>query len=826
MFGVRCLIVDVRVFTSTIKHLTLYLLFTAFLVGTLATWVSGAETSQGEFLFAKAAQLYRQARWQEAATAFAATSKDAASNEQYVAAHFYRGECLIQLEDFSKAREHYRVVLKQTGPYAQRALFRAGESAWLANDANSAQPLLQEFVRKYPHDALAAYALTYLGEIALLNGNPEQSIIAYRTVIESFAHTPQVNQARLGLAKSLLAIGKTDEVPLALGRLVNEKDSQNAAKAFMLIGRAHYEAGEYDKALQAFRRISQSFPDHRLVSQAKLAAGWSLWKLGIFAKVAAEVGPLIDEPRWSVDSHYLVGMAEYGQDNWPGAVEQLTQALEGSENHPGRDAILFYLGENCLRDGNTEAAAQWFETLSKQHSRSRWADDALWGVARVARKEHEVDKFQAAVDQLRSRFPDSQYLDRLKQLQTGEEEYLALPYENKLLDEAAGLQRDGRFDAALAAYHELLDQNQIGRTHAEALRRAAQLHNQLAQYPEAGRLYQQFLAEYPDSVHAAEAISSQAWIAVETGNLDAAATKFQSLYKKFPQSAQALEAAYWLATAAADKGEGDKAVSYVDWLFVGLSKKTESRSKTLWEQTLLLKCQLAATNKHWQEIKDLLVQEGENFDEGPRKVRARFWLAEAEFRIGRPSEALALFDRLAELTKESKETWIAMVPLRRAQLRSHRQQWTQVLKTLEHFDREFSDFPLQYEVDYLRGRAQAGLGEMTLARQNYQRVLGSEAAQGTTTATMAQWMIGETFFHQNDYTRARLAYRKVIDQHTQPEWQARAALQAGKCWELEQNWEKARAVYATALQQWQGSESADQLEARLKWADSQSTQRR
>ncbi|NOY30298.1 MAG: tetratricopeptide repeat protein [Planctomycetes bacterium] len=96
-------------------------------------------------------------------------------------------------------------------------------------------------------------------------------------------------------------------------------------------------------------------------------------------------------------------------------------------------------------------------------------------------------------------------------------------------------------------------------------------------------------------------------------------------------------------------------------------------------------------------------------------------------------------------------------------------------------------FPLQYEVDYLRGRAHAGLGEMPLARRDYQRVLSREAAKKTTTATMAQWMIGETFFQQNDYPRARLAYRKVIDKHTHPEWQAKAALQAEKCMELEQN---------------------------------------
>ena len=117
----------------------------------------------------------------------------------------------------------------------------------------------------------------------------------------------------------------------------------------------------------------------------------------------------------------------------------------------------------------------------------------------------------------------------------------------------------------------------------------------------------------------------------------------------------------------------------------------------------------------------------------------------------------------------------------------------------------------------------AGRAQMSDARDSYNKVLANPKATNTETAAMAQWMIGETFFHQYDYPRAREVYLKVIDQHKQPEWQARAALQAGKCWELEGDWEKAKALYTTALKQWTGSESEKKLQTRLKWADSQIT---
>ena len=97
--------------------------------------------------------------------------------------------------------------------------------------------------------------------------------------------------------------------------------------------------------------------------------------------------------------------------------------------------------------------------------------------------------------------------------------------------------------------------------------------------------------------------------------------------------------------------------------------------------------------------------------------------------------------------------------------------------------RTIPNFEQQYEVDYLLGRCLANQADFEAARQAYNKVIRSAAGAKTETAAMAQWMIGETYFHQKNYEAALREYLRLEILYAYPEWQAAALLQAGKCHE-------------------------------------------
>ncbi len=776
--------------------------------------------------FQQAQDLYKKAAWQPALELFAGSIAKSTGSDEIAAAHFFAGECAMQLSDYLQAQEHYDQVLAIAGDQALKAnaQFRSSEARYLAGDVVGAARGFREFADGYPRHKFAPSAYNYLGQIAAEADLHDQAVTSYNFVIENFSTGPEVDQARLGLARVLLATGRGSEVPVCLGRLCQHENHATAAEAILLLGRSKYEVRQYDQALSAFRRIYELEATPAQQQRAHLGAGWALWNLGRPDEISAEISLLAKANDCQTECHYLLGMAAYSAEDWGVACRELEQA--SVELSPHRPSALFYLGESFLKAENTKRAQEIFEQVVRSEPQSEWSDDAAWGLVRTAQVAKSKIDIEEACELLKTKFPQSEYLALISIVQQTDFSAGKNTTGFTLFEEAVALERDGQFNAALAAYREFLTYKNNGTLRAEGLWRTARLHERLKQFAEAKQFYEQLLEGTSQFERRAEALSHLAAIEAERGKQAEAKKHYGELVANFPQSPQAAPAAYWLALAAADEKDNGEAQYQVDWLLTHCDTTEQSLTEEqtrLWEQTLCLQCQLWAESNNWESIKDLL---GENEQTGNSAAKARleFWRAEAALRSGNHAEASERFDKLTSSSVGIVEAWVPMVSLRRAQLAARREDWQAVLKLVDELDAKHPEFELAYECDYLRGRALAGRGEMSSARSAYGDVLENEWATGTETAAMAQWMIGETYFHQRDYEHAAVAYEKVIERHNLPEWQARAALQAGKCAELMEHWDEAREHYSRALDRWPKSASEKQLAARLKWSEEQLAQ--
>jgi TolA-binding protein len=695
---------------------------------------------------------------------------------------------------------------------ARDAKFWRAEALLLSGDESTAAAAYREYVECYPLTSYTAASYNRLGNLALKSKEAERAVELFSVALQNSADETSREMARLGLARSLLAAGRLEEVPIAIGRLTNSADSEMAAEALLILGRARYDSGELELALKAFRRTYELDTQPAILARGRLAAGWTLWKLSRPEEIKAEIECLKSEDSCEIEYCYLLGVAAYELKDWTSAKRELTQVANHVSAH--QDAAIYYLGESLLRSGDLVTARKAFHQLVENAPESEWADDAVWGLARTARVSKSKTELEKVCGVLRSKYPTSDYVNQISALLEGHEVDPSSTQPGfQLLDEAVALERDGHFDAALAAYDDFV-KGYDGQLLAEGLWRAGRLHQRLMHHSEAISIFKRLWEEFPDFDRAAELLANLAHCETLKGDSLAAAKHLEELVAKFPQTSQAAEAAYCLAIASADERRSKDAQRYVDWL---REKKTE-KTTVLYGPVLCLQCQLWADKQQWLDIAELLDASQARQIDNKESLRLAYWRAEAALRLEDKVDAQRRFDELVIQCVGIAEPWVPMVSLRRAQLAAQREDWQDVLQLVEKIDVKYPEFELAYECDYLRGRAMAGRGEMSAARAAYGQVLENEWSGGTERAAMAQWMIGETHFHQRNYEVAAVEYERVIERHDFPEWQARAALQAGKCAELSGKWQQATELYGDALERWQGTSSEKQLTARLRWS--------
>lgn len=1008
--------------------------------------------------YAVAAAHYARQQWDLASEAFELFLERWPEHTQAPTAEFFLGEALVQQGDYAKALERFDQSLARDdqGRFARQSLFRAGESAYLLQDFETAQQRITAFIKQYPDDALNAYALPYLAQIKLEAGDAQEAQQQFTAALERFPSGALASDCRLGLARALSDQGEDEAAAEHYRQLADDLNSSLADDALFQWAVQSYSQGEYDAARLRFGKLLERFPQSQLLDKARLGLGWTQFHLKDFEAAEETFAGLLEAEAVGREAEYWLGLTYKAQEKWSQAADSLLHVAELEDQW--QTAAEYHAAESLIKLDRAAEAVPLFEAVARQPE-NEWSDDALLALVRQAFEDGDDAQIDHRAEQLTKEHPDSplanqvssirarsllrrqQYdaaatlleslptevsqsdshgesndvpaedgqvdLDEAQTLELWTNRYLlAVAYEeqgrgdqalelieplletqssdeqletlqanvhallarihversdydaalrslrhylaaqpegefathakaqlaicqartqdletakqtfdawraegppedlllstiqqmaeaafvagdltwaaerftelttpgrpdkyamaglsglawcryeddqaeeaSKVFDELlsrfpdselaldAALARGEIFEqaeqpeAALAAYQTIIRRDDVD---AEPLRkaliRAARLHDQLQQDREAAELYARLSANYPDDPQRDGILYQWAWVLVETGDETAAAEKFAELRRDFPQSKHHADATLWLARRAYDQSKPEQAAQLVAELV------TNPDVQENLDQALYLQGQLAANRGAWNQVELPFERLIEEVPESPLRLEAEYWLAEASFHLAtdnpaEPSklaEAQQRFSKLAEAVDGQQEPWMAMVALRRTQLAAHQQEWATVLQLAEAIPQQFPEFAQQYEVDYLVGRALASQALFEESRQAYHRVIHSKHGAKTETAAIAQWMIGETYFHQKSYGTALREYLRLEILYAYPTWQSAALLQAGKCHELLGEWEKAAQAYRRIVDQYPQTEFVDDATGRLEKIRSRVAQR-
>jgi TolA-binding protein len=379
------------------------------------------------------------------------------------------------------------------------------------------------------------------------------------------------------------------------------------------------------------------------------------------------------------------------------------------------------------------------------------------------------------------------------------------------------LEKLHQLDAALAAYHLILEKYANSKQAPAAQLRAAQLHDQLGQDREAAELFEQLASQRPEPPNLDAVLYQWAWVLVDLERPDEADAIFNRLWRDCRSSEYWADAAYRLAERAARAEDHERAIRLADEIIASHC------DRAILAHALYLKGQSAAAMGRWEEVDAPMSRIMNEFSDSELLLPAEYWAAEALYRRGRYEEAGRRFDNLSKKTQGRDDAWLGMIPLRQAQVLAHKKQWQESFELAQTIERRFPKFRQQYEADYLLGRCHSSQGRFDDARAAYERVIRSPAGGQTETAAMAQWMIGESYLHQKSYDEAIRAYHRVEGLFAYPHWQAAALLQAGKCHEMKSNWNEAVKLYAQILKEYPKTTFTEEAGRRMRVAQQRAT---
>jgi TolA-binding protein len=741
-------------------------------------------------------------RFADAATAFATAAEKSAQSELAPAIQFSLADALRKQGKYSEAVPHCQQVLDQwsESAWADDACQVLVDIAFRDGETDRAATLGQTFLDKFPNSPLQPFVAQTLGRIELKREQYAAAITRFESLTSGSAVTEDAGSQDMTPSKTDVAGPAANEAAVAASSSLRRANAYYLALA--LLG-----DGQYDAALTALDKVQPAATETELASGILVARASALISLQRYAEAAKPLRDYLAANPQGADAgectaRLCIALSESG--DLPGALAAYATYREQFRQHTLFLPTTHYLAEQALTQNQLETARELFTLLSESSDAGEYAAKGLAGLGKTQLKSGQTEASAQTFATLVENIPDSP--------QAAEAALLR----------AKSLETPERTAEAITAYLAVAEKFAQSPQAPAALQSAAQLSEKEGKQADALRLLERLQKEYPDCPQVPAALYQQAWILADSQRQSEAMAAFRKIADNFPETRYWADAVYRLAEHAAQSQDYAAAGALLERL---LSAEIEPDVRA---HGRYLQARLAIDQQQWSVALPALERLLQDHPQHALRAPAEYWIAEIYYQTERYDEAVKALEQLAQTQAGKGQTWEAMVPLRHAQVLAQQGQWDQAFEQVNALARDYPDFRQRHEVDYLLGRCLSSQARFREAREAYQRVVDSTVAGRSETAAMAQWMVGETYFHQKDYDQAIRAYHRVESLYAYPKWQAAALLQAAKCQELQGNQQESIRLYQQLIKTYADTQYSQDAAERLKAmnaAGSESAQR-
>jgi len=372
------------------------------------------------------------------------------------------------------------------------------------------------------------------------------------------------------------------------------------------------------------------------------------------------------------------------------------------------------------------------------------------------------------------------------------------------------LENTNQIDPAIESYLSIAAKYPDSSHAPEGLLAGARLLSRQKQYIEAGRQYQFLVESYPNFGEIITSLYEWAWIKRILKDHDSARDLFVRVNEESREPTEIwADATYRLAESTLADDQVDRGRELIDSI---LQRAPLSQAAPY---SFLLKGRIALQEKKWSEVAKIMRSLLETYPNSPLEEEAKYWLAESLFQQQRLDESLALFDKLFLSFGQHSLERSSAIGLRRSQILAHQKKWHDALILAKDTKQEFPNSLRKNELDYLIGRCHAALAEFDDARAAYEDAIGGSGNTKSETSAMSRWMIGESYMHQQNYSRALQEYLRCEILYPYPKWKSASLLQAGKCCEMLNQMARAKSYYLRVVEEFSETEFGAKAQARL-----------